>query len=96
MATAKSAALSDLDLAINSGNERALIFAINEAAPFISEEARLLAYKRWRDLVQDVEVDEHFGEMELIQPLLGLRDEMRRGCHIAYKSCNAQSRSGSG
>ena len=72
MATAKSAALSDLDLAINSGNERALIFAINEAAPFISEEARLLAYKRWRDLVQEVEVDEHFGEMELIQPLLGL------------------------
>ena len=72
MATAKSAALSDLDLAINSGNERALIFAINEAAPFISEEARLLAYKRWRDLVQDVKVDEHFGEMELIQPLLGL------------------------
>ena len=65
--------MSALDLAMQSGNERALIFAVNKAAPFLSEEARLHAFKRWQSLVQDELVVERFGEEELLRPSLGLK-----------------------
>ena len=47
--------------------------AVNKAAPFLSEEARLHAFKRWQSLVQDELVVERFGEEELLRPSLGLK-----------------------